>query len=66
MSKSPAKRQNVRVVVMPHGRDLPLPKYQTPGAAGLDLVAAIPADDAAGIRFDAPPRVSQSEGTYRR
>jgi dUTP pyrophosphatase len=44
MPKSPAKRQKIRVVVMPHGRDLPLPKYQTVGAAGLDLVAAIPAD----------------------
>jgi dUTP pyrophosphatase len=44
MSKTPEKRRKVRVVVMPHGRDLPLPKYQTIGAAGLDLVAAIPAD----------------------
>lgn len=44
MSKSPAKRQKVRVIVMPHGRDLPLPRYQTSGAAGLDLMAAIPAN----------------------
>lgn len=34
----------VRVVVLPHGRDLPLPTYQTSGAAGMDLVAAVPAD----------------------
>lgn len=34
----------VRVVVLPHGRDLPLPAYQTSGAAGMDLVAAVPAD----------------------
>ena len=26
---------------MPHGRDLPLPEYATPGAAGMDLHAAI-------------------------
>lgn len=35
----------VRVVVLPHGRDLPLPAYQTSGAAGMDLVAAVPADN---------------------
>lgn len=50
MSKAPAKRLKVRVVVMPHGRDLPLPKYQTLGAAGLDLVAAIPADEPVRLR----------------
>lgn len=27
---------------LPHARDLPLPRYETEGAAGLDLVAAIP------------------------
>lgn len=27
-----------------HGRDLPLPRYETAGAAGLDLLAANPAD----------------------
>lgn len=34
----------VRVVVLPHGAGLPLPAYQTSGAAGLDLVAAIAAE----------------------
>jgi dUTP pyrophosphatase len=29
---------------LPHGADLPLPHYQSVGAAGLDLVAAVPAD----------------------
>jgi len=29
---------------LPHGADLPLPAYQTAEAAGLDLVAAVPAD----------------------
>jgi dUTP pyrophosphatase len=26
---------------LPHGEDLPLPTYQTPGSAGMDLVAAL-------------------------
>ena len=34
----------VRVKRLPHGSDLPLPAYQSPHAAGLDLLAAIPAD----------------------
>ena len=29
---------------LPHGRDLPLPQYQSALAAGLDLLAAVPAD----------------------
>jgi dUTP pyrophosphatase len=34
----------VRVVRLPHAADLPLPSYQSPQAAGLDLMAAIAAD----------------------
>jgi dUTP pyrophosphatase len=34
----------VRIVRLPHARDLPLPQYQTALAAGLDLMAAVPAD----------------------
>ena len=34
----------VRVLRLPHGADLPLPAYQTPLAAGLDLLAAVAAD----------------------
>jgi dUTP pyrophosphatase len=34
----------VRIVRLPHGADLPLPAYQTALAAGLDLLAAVPAD----------------------
>ena len=34
----------VAVTRLPHGADLPLPAYATPGAAGLDLMAAISAD----------------------
>ena len=29
---------------LPHGADLPLPRYETPGAAGMDLMAALAAD----------------------
>jgi dUTP pyrophosphatase len=35
---------DVEVMRLPHAADLPLPEYQTEGAAGLDLLAAIPAD----------------------
>lgn len=35
---------DVRVLRLPHGRDLPLPHYQSALAAGLDLLAAV-ADD---------------------
>jgi len=34
----------VRIFRLPHGKDLPLPSYQSALAAGLDLVAAVPAD----------------------
>ena len=34
----------VRVMRLPHGADLPLPAYQSELAAGLDLLAAVPAD----------------------
>ncbi len=34
----------VRVQRLPHGEGLPLPRYETEGAAGLDLLAANPAD----------------------
>lgn len=33
----------VRVLRLPHGADLPLPTYQSAHAAGLDLLAAVPA-----------------------
>ena len=35
---------DVRFMRLPHGADLPLPQYQTAQAAGLDLLAALPAD----------------------
>jgi dUTP pyrophosphatase len=34
----------VQIVRLPHGGDLPLPAYQSAQAAGLDLMAAVPAD----------------------
>lgn len=36
----------VKVAHLPHGEELPLPSYQTDGAAGLDLMAAIDATQA--------------------
>jgi len=34
----------IRITRLPHGNDLPLPAYQSPHAAGMDLLAAVPAD----------------------
>ena len=34
----------VSIVRLPHALDLPLPAYATEGSAGMDLLAAIPAD----------------------
>src|SRR6202142_401664 len=34
----------MRIVRLPHAADLPLPEYQSALAAGLDLIAAVPAD----------------------
>jgi dUTP diphosphatase len=34
----------LRILRLPHAADLPLPAYQTERAAGLDLVAAVPAN----------------------
>jgi dUTP pyrophosphatase len=34
----------VNIMRLPHGADLPLPGYQSDAAAGLDLLAAVPAD----------------------
>jgi dUTP pyrophosphatase len=33
----------VSIMRLPHGADLPLPSYQSAAAAGLDLMAAVPA-----------------------
>ena len=39
-----ASDTEVQIVRLPHGTDLPLPAYQSAQAAGLDLLAAVPAD----------------------
>lgn len=46
MSEQPSIRTTVDVKItrLPHGADLPLPSYQSEHAAGLDLSAALPAD----------------------
>jgi dUTP pyrophosphatase len=38
----PSRTTEVRVVRLAHGKGLPLPSYQSEGAAGLDLLAALP------------------------
>jgi dUTP pyrophosphatase len=38
------KSVKVEITRLPHGADLPLPAYQSADAAGLDLMAAVPAD----------------------
>jgi dUTP pyrophosphatase len=44
MSRAPrARARRVKVVRLPHADGLPLPAYQSTGAAGLDLVAAVEA-----------------------
>ena len=40
----------VRVVRLPHAADLPLPQYQSAQAAGLDLLAAVPAGTEGQVR----------------
>jgi dUTP pyrophosphatase len=37
------------VLRLPHGHGLPLPRYETVGAAGLDLFAALPEDAPVGL-----------------
>jgi dUTP pyrophosphatase len=34
----------IKIKLLPHAKGLPLPAYQSSGAAGLDLIAALPAD----------------------
>ena len=38
------EKLEIRVQRLPHGEGLPLPSYQSAHAAGLDLIAAVPAD----------------------
>jgi dUTP pyrophosphatase len=50
------KPVKVRIMRLPHGASLPLPAYQSADAAGLDLMAAVPADTPVTI---APGRRAQ-------
>jgi dUTP diphosphatase len=49
---------DIHIMRLPHGTDLPLPSYQSALAAGMDLIAAVPADKpltlAPGIRALVP------------
>jgi len=40
----------VRITRLPHGQGLPLPSYQSALAAGLDLIAAVPAGAPLAVR----------------
>jgi dUTP pyrophosphatase len=46
---SDEKHVEVGIVRLPHAADLPLPQYQSAVAAGLDLLAAVPADKPSAI-----------------
>ena len=52
----------VRLIRLEHGRDLPLPAYETQDAAGMDLRAAVPSDAplflAAGARAPVPTGIA--------
>lgn len=54
--RSPDLAPDVRIALLrlPHGAGLPLPAYATPGAAGLDIVAAEDAVLAPGARAAIP------------
>ncbi len=41
----------IQIARLPHGKDLPLPSYATPGAAGMDVVAAEDLDLSPGQRY---------------
>ena len=48
---------DVKITRLPHGHDLPLPSYQSEHAAGLDLFAALPADQPFSLAPGARARV---------
>lgn len=48
----------LRLVVLPHGEGLPLPAYQSDGAAGLDLVSAVDLTLEPLARFAVPTGIS--------
>ncbi|HKM87861.1 MAG TPA: dUTP diphosphatase [Xanthobacteraceae bacterium] len=56
------ERVELHITRLPHAADLPLPEYQSALAAGLDLLAAVPADEplelAPGARAAIPTGVA--------
>jgi len=56
------KSVKVELLALPHAAGLPLPAYQSAGAAGLDLMAAVPADSplviAPGARAQVPTGIA--------
>jgi len=56
------KSVKIKIVRLPHGTGLPLPAYQSADTAGLDLMAAVPADApvviAPGARAQIPTGIS--------
>lgn len=47
---NPQTPPKIAVVRLPHGQDLPLPAYETPGSAGMDLRAAVADDEPLVLR----------------
>lgn len=54
----PARAPALKVKVLAHGQGLPLPAYQTAGAAGLDLMSAVALTLAPGARALVPTGLS--------
>lgn len=57
MSEAVPATVAIAVHILPHGAGLPLPAYQSAGAAGLDLIAALPPDSKIVIEPGARHRV---------
>ena len=57
-----SKKIKLKIMRLPHAADMPLPAYQSAGAAGLDLMAAVPEDAplvlAPGQRANVPTGLS--------
>ncbi|MCB2100748.1 MAG: dUTP diphosphatase [Rhodobacterales bacterium] len=60
MNTGPGGQVAVSVTRLPHGRDLPLPAYESAQAAGMDLMAAVasPLDLAPGARALVPSGIA--------
>lgn len=54
----PSRAPALKVKVLAHGQGLPLPAYQTAGAAGLDLMSAVALTLAPGARALVPTGLS--------